>query len=184
MNKNLTTSVATVVMVIALIAFAALAPGPFESLLTTIQTRVIGEFGFIFTYPAFFASLLFVGIALTPLGRLRFGEESPEFSTLAWLGMLFATGMGIGLVTWGVLEPRYHVEAGLSRDQALLYAFNHWGLLAWAGYLAIGVIFALVSAFLIRLRQYRSQPSTADGVAVNPLACHHQSEFRTTRRLP
>jgi len=142
MNKNLTTSVATVVMVIALIAFAALAPGPFESLLTTIQTRVIGEFGFIFTYPAFFASLLFVGIALTPLGRLRFGEEPPEFSTLAWLGMLFATGMGIGLVTWGVLEPRYHVEAGLSRDQALLYAFNHWGLLAWAGYLAIGVIFA------------------------------------------
>ncbi|MDX1465449.1 MAG: BCCT family transporter [Halomonas sp.] len=142
MNKNLMTSVATVLTVIALIGFAALAPGPFQALLTTIKVNVIGHFGFIFTYPAFLASLVFLVIALTPLGRLRFGDEDPEFSTLAWLGMLFATGMGIGLVTWGVLEPRYHVEAGLGRDQALLYAFNHWGLLAWAGYLAIGVIFA------------------------------------------
>lgn len=142
MNKNLTTSVATVVTVIALITFAALAPGPFQALLTTIKVKVIGHFGFLFTYPAFLASLIFIGLALSPLGRLRFGSEPPEFSTVAWLGMLFATGMGIGLVTWGVLEPRYHVEAGLGRDQALLHAFNHWGLLAWAGYLAIGVIFA------------------------------------------
>ncbi|WP_016855432.1 BCCT family transporter [Halomonas smyrnensis] len=142
MNKNLMTSIATVLTVIALIGFAALAPGLFQAMLTTIKVNVIGHFGFIFTYPAFLASLVFLVIALTPLGRLRFGDEEPEFSTLAWLGMLFATGMGIGLVTWGVLEPRYHVEAGLDRDQALLYAFNHWGLLAWAGYMAIGVIFA------------------------------------------
>lgn len=142
MNQNITTSVATVATVIALISFAALAPGPFQTLLDAIKVNVIGNFGFIFTYPAFAASIVFTVLMFTPLGRLRFGQGDPEFSTLAWLGMLFATGMGIGLVTWGVLEPRYHVDAGHSTDQALLYAFNHWGLLAWAGYLAIGVIFA------------------------------------------
>ncbi len=142
MKQNLTTSVATVGTVIALIGFAAAAPALFQGILETIKVHVIGNMGFIFTYPAFAASLIFVILMFTPLGRLRFGEGPPEFSTLAWLGMLFATGMGIGLVTWGVLEPRYHVEAGHSPDQGLLYAFNHWGLLAWSGYLAIGVIFA------------------------------------------
>ncbi|WP_261317468.1 MULTISPECIES: BCCT family transporter [Halomonas] len=138
----MSTLVATVVTVITLIAFAAIAPGSFQTILDVIKVNVIGNLGFIFTYPAFIASIVFVVLMFTPLGRLKFGDEPPEFSTLAWLGMLFATGMGIGLVTWGVLEPRYHVEAGNSSDQALLYAFNHWGLLAWAGYLAIGVIFA------------------------------------------
>ncbi|MGQ7249742.1 BCCT family transporter [Halomonas sp. V046] len=142
MKNNLTTSIATIVTVIALIGFAAAAPTLFQGFLETIKVHVIGNFGFIFTYPAFAASIVFVVLMFTPLGRLRFGEGPPEFSTLAWLGMLFATGMGIGLVTWGVLEPRYHVEAGFSVDQSLLYAFNHWGLLAWSGYLAIGVIFA------------------------------------------
>lgn len=142
MNKNLATSVATIATVIALIGFAALAPVPFQAVLNAIKLHVIGNFGFIFTYPAFVVSVGFVILMFTPLGRLRFGDGPPEFSTLTWLGMLFATGMGIGLVTWGVLEPRYHVEAGTSTDQALLYAFNHWGILAWAGYLAIGVIFA------------------------------------------
>ncbi len=142
MKQNLSTTIATVVTIFALIGFAALAPGPFQLLLNAIKLNVIGNLGFIFTYPAFVVSIGFILVMLTPLGRLRFGEGPTEFSTPAWLGMLFSTGMGIGLVTWGVLEPRYHVEAGNSTDQALLYAFNHWGLLAWAGYLTIGVIFA------------------------------------------
>lgn len=142
MKQNLSTSIATILTVVALIGFAALAPQTFQALLDTIKVNVIGNLGFIFTYPAFILSVGFVILMFTPLGRLRFGDGAPEFSTLSWLGMLFATGMGIGLLTWGVLEPRYHVEAGNGTDQALLYAFNHWGLLAWAGYLAIGVIFA------------------------------------------
>lgn len=142
MKQNLGISIATVVTVIALIGTAAIAPQSFQSVLEAIKVSVIGNLGFIFTWPAFLASVIFVVVMFTPLGKLRFGEGPPEFSTISWIGMLFATGMGIGLLTWGVLEPRYHVEAGHSTDQALLYAFNHWGLLAWSGYLAVGVIFA------------------------------------------
>lgn len=142
MKQNLSTSIATILTVATLIGFAALAPQSFQALLEAIKVTVIGNLGFIFTYPAFILSVVFVILMFTPLGGLRFGDGPPEFSTLSWIGMLFATGMGIGLLTWGVLEPRYHVEAGNSTDQALLYAFNHWGLLAWSGYLTIGVIFA------------------------------------------
>lgn len=142
MNQPLILSIASVATVAALIGTAAIAPESFQAVLETIKVTVIGNMGFIFTFPAFLVSLVFVILMVTPLGNLRFGDGPPEFSTPSWIGMLFATGMGIGLLTWGVLEPRYHVEAGNSADQALLYAFNHWGLLAWAGYLAVGVIFA------------------------------------------
>ena len=136
------TSVATVAVVALLIVTAAIFPTGFLDSLNLIKTSVIGNLGFIFTWPAFAVSLLMVVVCFTPLGKLRFGEGPPEFHTLSWMGMLFATGMGIGLLTWGVLEPKYHTDAGLSTDMALLNAFNHWGLLAWAGYLAIGALFA------------------------------------------
>lgn len=142
MKQDYLTSVASVLTVGALIGAIVLFPDQFEQALTLAKTQVIGNFGFLFTYPAFAASLFFLVAAVTPLGRLRFGEGPPEFSTPSWLGMLFSTGMGIALLTWGVSEPRYHVEAGMSSHEALLTALNHWGLLAWVGYLGVGVMFA------------------------------------------
>lgn len=136
------TSLATIVVIIALIALAAFFPTSFQNILDTIKTQVVGHFGFIFTWPAFLASLVMVLLSLTPLGRLKFGQGEPEFNALTWLGMLFATGMGISLLTWGTLEPHRLVGEGFSRDQALLHSFNQWALLAWAGYLAIGALFA------------------------------------------
>ncbi|MCE8034954.1 hypothetical protein EKK97_01450 [Billgrantia tianxiuensis] len=142
MKHDYLTTLASVLTVGALLGAITLFPAQFEVGLELAKTQVIGNFGFLFTYPAFAASLFFLVAAVTPLGRLRFGEGPPEFSTPSWLGMLFSTGMGIALLTWGVSEPRYHVEAGMSSHEALLTAFNHWGLLAWVGYLGVGVMFA------------------------------------------
>lgn len=142
MKHDYLTTLASVLTVGALLGAITLFPAQFEVVLELTKTLVIGNFGFLFTYPAFAASLFFLVAAFTPLGRLRFGEGPPEFSTPSWLGMLFSTGMGIALLTWGVSEPRYHVEAGMTTHEALLTAFNHWGLLAWVGYLGVGVMFA------------------------------------------
>lgn len=75
MKQNLGTSIATVLTVAALIGFAAIAPGSFQALLEVIKVSVIGNLGFIFTYPAFIVSVVFVVLMFTPLGGLRFGEE-------------------------------------------------------------------------------------------------------------
>ncbi|MDF5538960.1 BCCT family transporter, partial [Vibrio parahaemolyticus] len=47
-----------------------------------------------------------VGLIFTPLGRVRIGgtEATPDYSYAGWLAMLFAAGMGIGLVFFGVSE--------------------------------------------------------------------------------
>ncbi|WP_416274685.1 BCCT family transporter [Lamprobacter sp.] len=49
-------------------------------------------------------------MAFGPYGGVKLGkdDEEPEFSTLSWIAMLFAGGMGAGLIFWGVAEPLYH----------------------------------------------------------------------------
>lgn len=90
--------------------------------------------------------------ALTKAGNIRLGrdDEKPEFSLFTWFVMLFAAGMGIGLVFWGVAEPLNHMvappevlgmepgseEAGRA---AIGQAIFHWGLHAWGIYVVVGL---------------------------------------------
>ena len=51
-------------------------------------------------------------LIVSPLGKIRIGgaEAKPEYSYLEWFSMLFAAGMGIGLMFYGVLEPVFHFQ--------------------------------------------------------------------------
>ncbi|MBK6921645.1 MAG: BCCT family transporter [Deltaproteobacteria bacterium] len=74
--------------------------------------------------------------------RLGGPTAQPEFSSFAWISMLFAAGMGSGLMFWGVAEPLIHGAqpplaidgVAQARRQALAIADMHWGLHAWAIY--------------------------------------------------
>ncbi len=91
-------------------------------------------------------------LALGRHGRRRLArdDEPPEFSTFSWLSMLFAAGMGSGLMFWGVAEPVTHTaapplgEAGTeaAARQALALADFHWGLHAWAIYGVAALVLA------------------------------------------
>ncbi|MFC1743480.1 BCCT family transporter [Candidatus Riflebacteria bacterium] len=89
-------------------------------------------------------------LALSQYGSIKLGKqhELPEFSTISWLSMLFAAGMGCGLLFWGVAQPLVHfVEPpfgidGLSEEaarQALVLTNFSWGIHAWGIY-AIGAL--------------------------------------------
>ena len=106
----------------------------------------------------FVVSNLFVlfcfGIALSPLGRIRLGGRGarPEYGYSAWLAMLFAAGVGIGLMFFGVLEPVTHTLApplgidpantSAARAAGMSAAILHWGLHAWAIYAVAGLSLA------------------------------------------
>ena len=53
-------------------------------------------------------------VALSPLGKIRLGgaDAKPEYSYLTWLAMLFAAGVGIGLLFFGVSEPITYFQGG------------------------------------------------------------------------
>jgi len=89
-----------------------------------------------------------LALIFLPVGRVRIGgpDAKPEFSTLSWFGMLFAAGMGIGLMFWSVAEPTayytawYGTPLGAAErtpegyDLALGATMFHWGLHPWAIY--------------------------------------------------
>ena len=51
-------------------------------------------------------------VAFSPLGKIRLGgaDAKPEYSNITWLAMLFAAGIGIGLLFFGVAEPMYYLQ--------------------------------------------------------------------------
>ncbi|KZZ27636.1 BCCT transporter [Sulfitobacter sp. HI0082] len=101
-----------------------------------------------------------------PISKVRLGgkEAVPEYSYLAWFAMLFAAGMGIGLLFFGVLEPVYHMNVSgplgvplpiaedgsiipenveAARAMGLAATFYHWGLHGWAVYAIMALALAL-----------------------------------------
>ncbi len=96
-------------------------------------------------------------LAIGPYGSVRLGadDDRPEFSTGSWIAMLFAGGMGSGLLFWGVAEPMYHFYSppGLTGEtaEAARAAFAitnlHWGFHAWSIY---GVCALVIAYFVFR----------------------------------
>jgi glycine betaine transporter len=96
--------------------------------------------------------LLVVALAASRYGRLVLGRpgERPEFTRASWIAMLFAAGMGTGLVFWGVAEPLVHLGgapgAAARTDgaaaRALVLTNFHWGLHAWGIYALAALVIA------------------------------------------
>ena len=91
-------------------------------------------------------------IALTRFGEIKLGPDhaQPDYSLFSWFAMLFAAGMGIGLMFFGVAEPVNHFlnpplgDGGTvaAAREAMKLTFFHWGLHAWATYAIVAVILA------------------------------------------
>ncbi len=115
----------------------------------------IQELGFSVLWLSSLFLLLCIFLVLGPWGRIRLGGEleRPEFATFSWVSMLFAAGMGSGLVFWGVAEPLTHVthapipgQTGLELyGTAMAVTYFHWGLHAWATYAIAGLVVAWFS---------------------------------------
>ncbi|MBT0994099.1 BCCT family transporter [Cellulomonas sp. DKR-3] len=137
-----------IVLVVGL--FAVLFPDLAESAIGTIQTDVIGVFGwyYVLVVAAFVVFALWMGVSR--FGDIMLGQDddTPAYSMGSWFSMLFAAGMGIGLVFWGVAEPLSHYaqpKPGVTgapdqlADAAMAQTYLHWGVHAWAVYVVVGL---------------------------------------------
>ncbi len=90
----------------------------FQDQATTLfkDTRVwlTENLDWLFMITANLVFLFCVIVAISPLGKIRLGgpEAKPEYSNLTWLAMLFAAGVGIGLLFFGVSEPVTYFQGG------------------------------------------------------------------------
>ncbi|MDQ1125809.1 choline/glycine/proline betaine transport protein [Microbacterium sp. SORGH_AS 505] len=141
------------VVAVVFSAFAIALPAQAEAFFGTIQGAIIDTFSWYYVLiTAFFVAFcLFLGFSR--FGDIRLGkdDDKPEFSTGAWFSLLFAAGMGIGLVFYGVSEPLSHfvdpkpgVEGTSAQlaQSALTQTYLHWGVQAWAVYVVVGIALA------------------------------------------
>lgn len=141
------------VIIIVFVLFAAIFPAAATDLFGAIQGNVIRWFGwyYVAAIALFVAFALWIGLG--HYGNIKLGkdEDEPEFSVMSWFALLFAAGMGIGLVFFGVAEPLNHFASprpGVEgsplelAQQAMTQTYLHWGLHAWAIYVVVGVSIA------------------------------------------
>lgn len=137
----------------AFVALALIVPGKFGEMLTAANNTVVGDLGWYYVLVVTGFVGFAIWIALSPMGSIVLGrdDEEPEFGLKSWFAMLFAAGMGIGLVFWGVAEPLNHFASpppgtGTSpaarAREAMNTTFLHWGLHAWAIYVVVGLAVA------------------------------------------
>ncbi len=134
-------------------AFAIIFPAAAEAAFGAIQTVVVNTFSWYYVLIAAFFVVFAVFIGFSRYGDIKLGrdDEEPEFSFLSWVSLLFAAGMGIGLVFYGVSEPLSHyvdpkpgaegTPAQLAQS-ALTQTYLHWGVHAWAIYVVVGLALA------------------------------------------
>ncbi|MGI9409945.1 MAG: BCCT family transporter, partial [Hyphomicrobiaceae bacterium] len=102
--------------------------------------------------------LFCLALIFLPVGAVRIGgkDAKPDYSYPAWIAMLFAAGIGIGLLFFGVLEPVYYTYAeggkatplGIdpktpgNENIGIVGTVHHWGLGGWAVYAVVGLSLA------------------------------------------
>ncbi|QTC87374.1 BCCT family transporter [Brevundimonas pondensis] len=136
----------------ALLLLALIAPSTSGLIFGAAQAWVIDTFGW-FYVASVAGFLLFVTVlAVGPTGRLKLGPDDaePDFPYVSWLAMLFAAGMGIGLMYFAVAEPVQHYIAPPEAEpgaltaarEAMVITYTHWGVHAWAIYAVVGLSLA------------------------------------------
>ncbi|GAA1978906.1 hypothetical protein GCM10009799_00080 [Nocardiopsis rhodophaea] len=117
-----------------------------------VQAAIVGNFGWFYILVVGVFPLFAVYLLVSRHGRVRLGPDGsrPDYSTLAWLSMLYSAGLGIGLVFYGVAEPigiyadppLGQAETRQAAQDAMNLAIFHWALHPWALYIVVGLSIA------------------------------------------
>ncbi|QSB13424.1 BCCT family transporter [Natronosporangium hydrolyticum] len=160
-------------VVVGFVLYAWLFTDSAISVVNTLHENVVTTFGWYYVLIVAAFVIFIVVVGASRLGDIKLGRDTddPEFKLQSWLAMLFAAGMGIGLIFWGVAEPISHLvdprpgtvgagpaaesgadpwyqpdalqgPAAAAGQESLIQTFLHWGLHPWAVYAIVGLAIA------------------------------------------
>ena len=146
----------TGILVVLFVVGTLIFPEGAKSLLDGAKWDIIAKFDGFFLISANIFVVVCIALIFHPVGKIRLGgmDARPDFSSISWFSMLFAAGMGIGLMFWAVAEPvayytgwyktPFNVPANSpeAADLAMGATMYHWGLHPWAIYAIVGLSLA------------------------------------------
>lgn len=141
------------ILFIAFISFfAGFFPKLTDNSLGIIKDFIFENLNWVLVWSVSIFIIFLVYLMFSKYGKIRLGsnDSRPEHSFFSWVSMLFAAGMGIGLMYFSVAEPMQHYVADVFADNshaqraqdAQLFTFFHWGIHAWAIYSLVGLSLA------------------------------------------
>ncbi|MGR5066066.1 BCCT family transporter [Photobacterium sp. DNB22_13_2] len=144
-------------IVLFIVAVLLSDPTSAKAALDGVKNGIINNFDALFLWAGNIFVVFCLALIVSPFGKIRIGgqEAETDYSRMSWLAMLFAAGMGIGLMFWSVAEPVAYYTGWFGTplnvdpntpaavELALGATMYHWGLHPWAIY---GVV-ALSLAF-------------------------------------
>lgn len=147
-------------LILAFLAYGTIWTNNAEEFLGNLRVNIVDTFGWFLIASIAFLLVFTIWLALSRHAHTRLGpdDSTPDYSNLTWFSMLFAAGMGIGLVNYGVEEPLIYF-AGLdgylpprieglealtseAASEAMLVTFHHWGLAPWGIYAVLALSLA------------------------------------------
>ncbi|MGZ9809697.1 BCCT family transporter [Pseudoroseicyclus sp. H15] len=154
--------------IVVFVFYTLALPEQAGSVFTWLFNTVTQSFDWFFLSAANVFVIFCLVLIVTPVGSVRLGgvDARPDYGYIGWFAMLFAAGMGIGLMFFGVLEPVYHmgvseplgVPSPFAEDGSLIpenveaakamglaATIFHWGLHPWAIYAVVALALALFS---------------------------------------
>jgi len=133
------------------IALAALRTGWVQQQINT-AFKVFGEgLAWLYLYSVFFIVLIGLWLMFSKYGSIKLGDGDPEYSYFSYFAMFWSAGLSAGIVFFGPVEALLHYSSppalfsgveGSTQGAivpAIAYSIFHYGISAWAGYLAIGI---------------------------------------------
>ena len=143
-------------IVVLLVLFGIFFPQELDLWSARLHAAIIQNFGWAYLLAAFLFLVFSLYMAFSRYGGVKLGRdhEKPRFSYFGWFSMLFAAGMGIGLIFWSVAEPMSHYldppayiqgSSPQAAKFAMRHSFFHWGVQPWAIYIVMSLSIAYFS---------------------------------------
>ncbi|MCP4671702.1 MAG: BCCT family transporter [Desulfobacula sp.] len=144
------------IIVVLFIVATLINPADAKKLFASSKTWTIENFDWFFMISGNIFVLFCLVLVVLPVGKIRLGgpDAKPDFTRMSWFAMLFAAGMGIGLMFWSVAEPvAYYTDwwgtplnVAAKTPEAAKAAMGatmfHWGLHPWAIYAVVALALA------------------------------------------
>jgi choline/carnitine/betaine transport len=168
----------TAALAVAFVTWGVVNPASLGSVAATALQGTMENLGWLFVIAATVFTVFVLVVALGRFGKIPLGKDGdrPQFRTSSWIAMMFATGMGIGLVFYGVAEPLYFYVApppGTAEAQtpealnvAMGQTLFHWTLFPWAMYAVVGLGMAYGTYRLGRTQLFSSMFTSLFGAKV------------------
>ncbi|WP_267643405.1 BCCT family transporter [Haloarchaeobius amylolyticus] len=137
------------ITILFVVAFS-LRPDAALEFVNGIRLWILSTFNWFFLL-AMLSFVLFLGFVIFgPWGRLKLGDESPEYSYFSYFAMMYSAGLAAGIVFWGPAEAMFHystvppffnaeAQTAAAMPLAVQYSIFHWAVIQWSCFTVMGL---------------------------------------------